>query len=77
MERLKDLDLPWYIKDDLIDLLEEYPNLFDMTKEELSKLIDEQYRTSTALISKACKFENMANAIEKYCNAKYGTEESG
>ena len=76
MERLKDFDLPWYIKDDLIDLLEEYPNLFEMSKEELSQLINDKYSTSTALISKACMFENMANAIEKYCNAKYGTEVS-
>ena len=73
MERLKDFDLPWYVKDDLIDLLEVHPNLFEMSKEELSELIDDKYRTSTALISKACAFENMANAIEKYCNAKYGT----
>lgn len=74
MERLKDFDLPWYIKDDLIDLLEEYPNLFEMTKEELSKLANEKYSAANGLISRASGLENDAGAIEKYRDAKYSTE---
>lgn len=43
MERLKDFDLPWYVKDDLIDLLEKYPNLFEMSEVELKQLFNDKY----------------------------------
>ena len=74
MGRLKDIDLPWYIKDDLIDLLEDYPNLFEMSKEELLQLSAEKYCNANYLESRAVRLENEAGAIEKYCAAKYGEE---
>ena len=72
MERLKDFDLPWYIKDDLICLLEKYPNLLTMTEPQLKAVsrdlwFDAQYHTE-----KACLRENEAGVIDKFCKAKYG-----
>ena len=72
MERLKDFDLPWYIKYDLIDLLEEYPNLFDMPESQLKEIICELCSEADGYASKASRLENEAGAIEKYCKAKYG-----
>ncbi len=74
MERLKDYDLPWYIKDDLIDLLEEYPDLFEMPESQLKEIAHELYSSAEGFNSKAARLENEAGAIEKYCKAKYGEE---
>ena len=73
-EILKDFDLPWYTKDDLIDLLEKYPNLFDMPAEELKKLFSEIYFEAQYHSEKANRLENDADAIEKYYKAKYSEE---
>lgn len=75
MERLKDYDLPWYIKDDLIDLLEEYPDLFEMPEGALKELACSLWSEADGFSSKAARLENEAGAIEKYCKAKYGEEQ--
>lgn len=72
MERLKDFDLSWYTKLDLIDLLEEYPNLFEMSAEELRKIVYDKYRTAEGYFDRGNRLESDAAAIEKYCNVKYG-----
>ena len=74
MERLKDFDLPWYIKDDLIDLLEEHPDLLTMTKEQLTKLAQDKYVTARGYYDRCNRLESDASAIEKYCKVKYGGE---
>ena len=74
MERLKDLDLHWYTKEDLIDLLEDYPNLFEMSVEELKELVRDKYSDAQYHVSCAARLENDASAIEKYYKAKYGEE---
>ncbi len=74
MERLKDYDLPWYTKSDLIDLLEEHPKLFEMTAEELKKLVREKYWTAEGYFDRGNRLESDAAAIDKYCKAKYGEE---
>lgn len=73
-ELLKGLELPWYIKDDLIDLLEEYPNLFLMPESQLKEIAREKYSKADSYNSKASRLENEAGAIEKYCKAKYGED---
>lgn len=73
MEQLKDFDLPWYIKDDLIDLLEKHPNLFEMSEAELKQLFSDKYLDAQYYSKRACTIENEADAIRKYCNAKYAT----
>lgn len=74
MERLKDFDLSWYTKLDLIDLLEEYPNLFEMPAEELRKIVCDKYQTASGYFDRGNRLESDAAAIEKYCNVKYGEE---
>lgn len=72
MERLKDFDLHWYIKEDLIDLLEDYPDLFEMSTEDLKTLIYSKYSDAQYHIEQAARLENDASAIEKYYKAKFG-----
>ena len=74
MERLKDYDLPWYIKDDLIDLLEQFPNLFEMSAEHLKGVLKEKNFAAQYHNERACVLENEALAVEKYYKAKYGEE---
>ena len=71
MERLKNFDLSWYVKDDLIDLLEKHPNLFEMSEAELKQLFSDKYFDAQYYSERACVIENEADAIRKYCNAKY------
>ena len=74
IEILKDIDLPWYIKDDLIDLLEDYPDLFEMSAEDLKTLVYSKYSDAKYHTERAARLENDASAIEKYCKAKYKEE---
>jgi hypothetical protein len=71
MERLKDFDLHKWTKEDLIDLLEDYPNLFEMSAEELQNLIRDKYWDAQYHTERANRLENDASAIEKYYKAKY------
>ena len=72
MERLKDFDLHWYVKEDLIDLLEDYPDLLEMSAEELNALIYSKYSDAQYHAERANRLENDASAIEKYYKAKFG-----
>ena len=72
MERLKDFDLPWYIKEDLIDLLEKHPDLFEMSADELEKLGCEKYGEAQYHSERAARFEIEGDAIKRYHMAKYG-----
>jgi hypothetical protein len=66
MERLKELNLSAWTKEDLIDLLEDYPTLFEMTDGELNKLSRERYQEAQGLIDQANRLESDADAIVKY-----------
>ena len=72
MERLKDFDLPWYIKEDLIDLLEDYPDLFELSADDIKGLFNEKYFDAQYHTEKANRLEIEAGALEKYYKAKYG-----
>lgn len=74
MERLKDFNLPWYVKDDLVDLLEKHHNLFEMSLDELKQLFEDKYLDAQYHSERARVIENEADAIRKYCNAKYNTD---
>lgn len=66
MERLKDFNLSRWTKEDLIDLLEDYPTLFEMTDGELNKLSRDKYQEAQGLIDQANRLESDADAIAKY-----------
>ena len=73
MERLKDFNLQWYVKEDLVDLLEKHPSLFEMSEAELKQLFNDKYFDAQYHSERACVIENEADAIRKYCNVKYET----
>ena len=74
MERLKDFDLHKWVKIGLIELLEQYPNLFEMSKEELNQIAKEKCLDAQYHVERANVLEDDALVIERYCEAKYGKE---
>lgn len=75
IERLSGYDLPRYVKEDLIDLLDEHPDLLEMTAEELKKVVQDKYWTAQGYFDRGNRLESDAASIEKYCIAKYGEEQ--
>lgn len=71
MERFAEYNLTPWIKDELVDLLDEYPNLLTMSESELQKITRERYNTAQGYIDKANRLENEADAIIKFCMEKY------
>jgi hypothetical protein len=71
MERFAEYNLTPWTKDELVDLLDEYPNLLTMSEGELQKLARERYNTAQGYIDRANRLENEADAIIKYCMEKY------
>lgn len=72
LERLKNYNLSWYVKDDLVNLLEEYPDLFEMSEGELIALHYEMYREAAHLFDRGNRLESDGDAIKKLCEAKFG-----
>lgn len=66
MERLKDFNLSAWTKEELTDILEDYPTLFEMTNGELNKLSRDMYQEAQGLIEQANRLESKADAIVKY-----------
>ena len=66
MERLKGFNLSAWTKEELIDLLEDFPTLFEMLDGELNKLVQDKHREAQGLIDRANKLESDADAIAKY-----------
>lgn len=66
MERLEEFNLSRWVKEDLIDLLDEHPTLFEMTDGELNKLSREKYQEAQGLIDQANRLEADADVIAKY-----------
>ena len=71
MERLAKFNLSKWTKEDLIDLLEDYPNLFEMSHDELQKIVQDKYATARGYIDRANRLESDADAIAKYCAVKF------
>ena len=71
MEDFEQYNLDKWTKMDLIDLLEEHPNLITMTKEQLTELVQDKYLTARGYYDRCNRLESDASAIEKYRDAKY------
>lgn len=65
-ERFANLNLPWYIKEDLEDLEEEYPGLFDKTSEEIDKIATDLYWEAESMYETATQIENKADCLRDY-----------
>ena len=61
---LEKLDLEWYEKDDIEDLIEEYPHLLEMSLNEIKKFKTELYWEAQGLIARAYALESKANALQ-------------
>ena len=70
MERLKEFNLSAWTKEDLLDLLEDYPTLFEMTDGELTALAQSKNCEAQGLIDRANRLESDADAVYKYIIAR-------
>ena len=70
MERLADFNLSGYTKEDLLDLLDEHPTLFEMTDGELTAIARDKCSEAQGLINQANGLEGDADAIYKYIIAR-------
>lgn len=66
MGKFSELDLKWYEEEDLEDLDQEYPDLFDKSREELDKFATQLYREALGLIDEANSLESKADLIRTY-----------
>lgn len=62
------LDLQWWEKDDIEDLIEEYPQLLEMSLDEIKKLKTELYWESQGLIDRAYAIESKADSLQILIN---------
>lgn len=69
MGKFSELGLHWWEEEDLEDLLEEYPNLLDMTDEELHKMASQLYWEANGLVEQANRLEAKADTIRSYLRA--------
>lgn len=66
MGKFSNLDLKWYEEEDLEDLEEEYPGLFNKTPEELDEMASELYWKAENLYAEVARLESQADSIRLY-----------
>lgn len=69
MDRLSNLDLTWWQKEDLEELNEKYPGFFDKSIEELEYLQQQLNWEAETAYDTVQKLESEAAMIELYMNA--------
>ena len=65
---LSTLDLQWWKKEDIEELIEEYPQLLEMSLDEIKKLKTELYWESQHLIDRANIIESKADSLQTLIN---------
>lgn len=70
MKNFDNLCLSKWAQDELIDLSETYPNLFEESLDELNKLAEALEWDAQGYIDKANWLENAASVLRKYIRAK-------
>lgn len=76
MQQLEQYKLREYTKIDIIDLLEEHPDLLTMSKEDLTRLAQDKYASASGHYDRCMRLESDASAIEQFRDAKFGGETS-
>lgn len=61
---IEKLDLKWWEKEDIEDLIEEYPQLLEMSLDEIKKLKTKLYWESQGLIDRAYAIESKADSLQ-------------
>lgn len=69
---IEKLDLKWYEKDEIEDLIEEYPHLLEMPLNEIKKFKTELYWKAQGLIDRAYAIESKADALQIIIDAMEG-----
>lgn len=69
MGKFSNLNLKWWQEEDLEDLEEEYPGLFDKSREELAQMINQLYWKAQGLIEEANTLESQADTIQNFLTA--------
>ena len=64
--RFDNLNLPWYIKEDLIDLEGEFPGLFNKTLEEIEQMATDFYWEAERMYATASEIENKGKCLREY-----------
>lgn len=69
MGKFSELDLHWWLEEDLEDLFEEYPELNDMTIEQMNEFARKLYWEVQGYIDQANFIENKADTLHEYIKA--------
>lgn len=69
MGRFSELDLHLWLKEDLEDLFEEYPELNDMSIEQMDEFARKLYWEAQGYIDQANSMENKADILREYIKA--------
>ncbi len=65
-QEIESMDLKWWQKEDLLDLIKDYPEVEIATREQLKKFKSDKYWEAQALIDQAAQIESIADAIQLY-----------
>ena len=68
--QLDELNLSKWQKEDMEDMLEDYPNLLDMSVEELETLSRKKYWEADGMYQTVCYMESQAELMQLLANAK-------
>lgn len=69
MERLNGLLLTQWEREDIMDLLEDYPDFFEMDPNKLKEISKELYREAQSYIETGSSIEYKADTITTYLKA--------
>lgn len=65
-KEMESMNLTWWQKEDLLDLLEKYPEIELATREQLEKFKQEKYWEAQGLIEEAGRIEAEGDMIQLY-----------
>lgn len=65
-KEMESMNLTWWQKEDLLDLLEKYPEIELATREQLEKFKQEKYLEAQGLIEEAERIEAEGDVIQLY-----------
>ena len=63
---IESMDLTWWEKEDLLDLIMDYPELETATRKQLENFKSSKYWEAQSLINQTTQIESMADTIQLY-----------
>ena len=74
MDKFSELNLKSWQKEDLKDVFEEYPELENMTLEEMEDFVEKLYEEAGCYITQANSLESKADSFRCYIRAIIGSK---